>query len=590
MPVNTLLQMRRGSAATWTSTNPTLSAGEWGYETDTGRAKVGDGSTVWTSLKYAKLRYDDLITGSGVSITELTDGNSQVTGLSFSSDLAAGDNITLTESNGTITINGQAGITLSEGTGIHIVVDGADHEINVSGLTSNNIGDFVDAVNDRIDNLLVGGENIQLSYTDNNNNTSTLDISVTGLNSADISDFDDAVDARVTAASISAEEVMDIVGTGIIAGTGIVVSYDTNAFDGQVTIDTSGLAYTDHNHDLVDISDVNATATEVNILDGDTTPATTTLASNDGVVVNDGGTMKQVLVDDFDVYGASTTRTLTNKTINGPDNTLTNIANSSLSNSSVTVGSTEIALGASATTIAGLTSVTSTSFVGDLTGNADTADQVKTQQGSTDANHYITFVDSDNGSATAETVYTDAGLYYNPSSNNLNIGNNLTVGGDLVVNGTTTTVNSTVVTIEDPVFVIGSGSPTTDDNKDRGIEFNYYDGSAKVGFFGYDDSTGKFTFFTDATNSSEVFSGTKGELDANVDWSNLLNISIDNDDISASAGIDISKLSASGLTIGDSTYVLGDTTTALSGMTSFAGTSAANPVYLHYAVIDGGSP
>lgn len=544
MPVNTLLQMRRGSAATWTSTNPTLSAGEWGYETDTGRAKVGDGSTVWTSLKYAKLRYDDLITGSGVSITELTDGNSQVTGLSFSTDIAAGDNITLSESNGTITINGQAGITLSEGTGIHIVVDGADHEINVSGLTSNNI-----------------------------------------------SDFNSAVDARVTAASISASEVMDIVGTGIIAGTGIVVSYDTNTFDGQVTIDTSGLAYTDHNHVLTDITDINATATEVNILDGSAvTPSTTTLTSNDGVVVNDGGTMKQVLVDDFDVYGASTSRTLTNKTINGPDNTLTNIANSSLSNSSVTVGSTEIALGASATTIIGLTSVTSTSFVGDLTGNADTADQVKTQQGSTDANHYITFVDSDNGSATAETVYTDAGLYYNPSSNNLNIGNNLTVGGDLVVNGTTTTVNSTVVTIEDPVFVIGSGSPTTDDNKDRGIEFNYYDGSAKVGFFGYDDSTGKFTFFTDATNSSEVFSGTKGELDANVDWSNLLNISIDNADISASAGIDISKLSASGLTIGDSTYVLGDTTTALSGMTSFAGTSAANPVYLHYAVIDGGSP
>lgn len=539
MPVNTLLQMRRGSAATWTSTNPTLSAGEWGYETDTGRAKVGDGSTVWTSLKYAKLRYDDLITGSGVSITELTDGNSQVTGLSFSADLVAGDNIALTESNGTITISGQAGLTLSEGTGVNIVVDGIDHEINVT-------------------------------YTN--------------------TEFLDAVDARVTAASISASEVMDIVGTGIIAGTGIVVSYDTDAFDGQVTIDTSGLAYTDHNHNLVDISDVNATATEVNILDGDTTPATTTLASSDGVVVNDGGTMKQVLVDDFDVYGASTTRTLTNKTINGPDNTLTNIANSSLSNSSVTVGSTEIALGVSATTISGLTSVTSTSFVGDLTGNADTADQVKTQQGGTDANHYITFVDSDNGSATAETVYTDAGLYYNPSSNNLNIGNNLTVGGDLVVNGTTTTVNSTVVTIQDPVFVIGSGSPTTDDNKDRGIEFNYYDGSAKIGFFGYDDSAGKFTFFTDATNTSEVFSGTKGELDANVDWSNLLNISIDNADISAGAGIDISKLSASGLTIGDSTYVLGDTTTALSGMTSFAGTSAANPVYLHYAVIDGGSP
>lgn len=49
------------------------------------------------------------------------------------------------------------------------------------------------------------------------------------------------------------------------------------------------------------------------------------------------------------------------------------IPNASLSNSAVTVGSTSISLGSSATTIAGLASVTSTSFVGALTGNADTA-------------------------------------------------------------------------------------------------------------------------------------------------------------------------------------------------------------------------
>ncbi len=48
-------------------------------------------------------------------------------------------------------------------------------------------------------------------------------------------------------------------------------------------------------------------------------------------------------------------QTLTNKTINGPDNTLTNIANSSLANSSVTFGSTTVALGASNTAIAGVT-------------------------------------------------------------------------------------------------------------------------------------------------------------------------------------------------------------------------------------------
>lgn len=47
-----LLRFRRGTAAAWTSANPTLSSGEPGYETDTGQVKMGDGSTAWTSLDY----------------------------------------------------------------------------------------------------------------------------------------------------------------------------------------------------------------------------------------------------------------------------------------------------------------------------------------------------------------------------------------------------------------------------------------------------------------------------------------------------------------------------------------------------------
>ena len=95
----------------------------------------------------------------------------------------------------------------------------------------------------------------------------------------------------------------------------------------------------------------------------------------------------------------------------------------------------------------------------------------------------------------------------------------VTVGGDLTVNGTTTTVNSTTTTVDDPVFTLGGDSaPGSDDNKDRGIEFRYHTGSAaKVGFFGFDDSAGKFTFIPDATNSSEVFSGTAGTIVANVE-------------------------------------------------------------------------
>ncbi len=102
---------------------------------------------------------------------------------------------------------------------------------------------------------------------------------------------------------------------------------------------------------------------------------------------------------------------------------------------------------------------------------------------------------------------------------------NLTVSGNLTINGTTTTVNSTTVTIDDPVFTLGGDvAAVSDDNKDRGIEFRYHNGTtAKTGFFGFDDSTGKFTFIPDATNTSEVFSGTKGTIDANIDWADILN-------------------------------------------------------------------
>lgn len=53
MPVQNLIQNRRGTAAQWVSVNPVLSSGEIGVETDTLKFKIGDGVTVWADLKYA---------------------------------------------------------------------------------------------------------------------------------------------------------------------------------------------------------------------------------------------------------------------------------------------------------------------------------------------------------------------------------------------------------------------------------------------------------------------------------------------------------------------------------------------------------
>ena len=46
------IAQRKDTAANWTSANPILLSGEFGYETDTKKFKIGDGSTSWNSLAY----------------------------------------------------------------------------------------------------------------------------------------------------------------------------------------------------------------------------------------------------------------------------------------------------------------------------------------------------------------------------------------------------------------------------------------------------------------------------------------------------------------------------------------------------------
>ena len=72
-----------------------------------------------------------------------------------------------------------------------------------------------------------------------------------------------------------------------------------------------------------------------------------------------GGSAVTIAIDST-VATLSGTQTLTNKTISGSSNILTNIANSSLTNSSLTIGTTNVALGATSLTLGGLTSVTVT--------------------------------------------------------------------------------------------------------------------------------------------------------------------------------------------------------------------------------------
>ena len=82
---------------------------------------------------------------------------------------------------------------------------------------------------------------------------------------------------------------------------------------------------------------VNATAAELNIMDGGTSATSTTLADADRVVVNDGGTMKQVALTDFETYFESALDTLSNVTSVG---TLTSLAVDNITINTNTISST----------------------------------------------------------------------------------------------------------------------------------------------------------------------------------------------------------------------------------------------------------
>ena len=157
------------------------------------------------------------------------------------------------------------------------------------------------------------------------------------------------------------------------------------------------------------------------------------------------------------LVGKATTDTLTNKTIAGSANTLSAIANSSLTNSSLTIGSTSIALGATVTTFAGLASVTSTNFVGDITGDVTgTADVATvattvtiTDNENTNENNALIFAaggDLDGGNLGLES---DGDLKYNPSTGTLSVPN-------ISVSGTFSTVNSVTMDANNAVIFEGS--------------------------------------------------------------------------------------------------------------------------------------
>ena len=114
----TRMQQRRGTAAQWISTNsgngPILAAGEIGYESDTNKFKIGDGTNHWLSLDYF-MDADSTVNpqfGSSIAFEGAT-ANAFETTLAVT-DPTADRTITLPNATGTVVLaDGSGNVTVS---------------------------------------------------------------------------------------------------------------------------------------------------------------------------------------------------------------------------------------------------------------------------------------------------------------------------------------------------------------------------------------------------------------------------------------------------------------------------------------------
>jgi hypothetical protein len=171
----TRMQQRRGTAAQWISTNsgngPILEAGEIGFESDTGKFKIGDGTNHWVNLAYFA-DVDALGSALDGDFVEITDigAVSGVAGLDANKNLLVPGTSIIVE--GTTNNEFETTLTVTDPT--------ADRTITFPNATGTIVLDTTvdEMAQDAVNTAIVAGTGLDKTYNDGDN-TITLDIDST---------------------------------------------------------------------------------------------------------------------------------------------------------------------------------------------------------------------------------------------------------------------------------------------------------------------------------------------------------------------------------------------------------------------------
>jgi len=224
------IQVRRGTAAQWTSVNPILAAGEMGVESDTNLFKFGNGSSTWTALAYAN--------NSDVAIGEISQD-----AINTALTMGAGLSKTYNDGANTITINVDSNVVAlksyvdAQVSGLANTVDtdyiplsdrgvaGGVASLDNSGKVPANQLNISETIQDVIGSTLVSGRGSNVSYNDAND-TLTLTAGLRGQGSVSVINATDNNDLIVKLNPVVAADTKF---TGPLVEVGTVTSTDINA-------------------------------------------------------------------------------------------------------------------------------------------------------------------------------------------------------------------------------------------------------------------------------------------------------------------------------------------------------------------------